>query len=399
VTQSLRILYHHRTAADDGMRVHIEQLIAAMRARGHEVLVVGPPGSETGGSLEGLIDRLRLHLPAFLFEILELAYNIPAYLRLVRAARIFRPDIIYERYNLYLLAGLVFKWLHGVPAVLEINAPLAAERAAFGGLSMPGLARACQRILWRGCDVALPVTEVLAEMVRKVRGAARDTRVVPNGAVLDNRGTPDAALAVRRQLGIAPRDVVLGFVGFVRPWHGVEWAVDALAGLPPHVHLVIVGDGPALPILRDQAAARGLAARVHFTGRVSHFDIAVHMRAFDVALQPAAVAYASPLKLFEYMALGRAVLAPDQPNLREILTDGEDALLFAAGDAAAFTKALVRLCQDDDLRLRLGEAARRTVERVPFTWAKNAERIEAMAYALISADPATGAPSSAAAAS
>ena len=89
------------------------------------------------------------------------------------------------------------------------------------------------------------------------------------------------------------------------------------------------------------------------------------------------MAYASPLKIFDYMTLGRAIVAPDQPTIREILTDGTDAVLFEAGNAESFKTALLRLCRDDALRARLGQGARETLIRRRFTWRDNAARIAA----------------------
>jgi glycosyltransferase involved in cell wall biosynthesis len=103
--------------------------------------------------------------------------------------------------------------------------------------------------------------------------------------------------------------------------------------------------------------------------------VAAHVAAFDIALQPAVVDYASPLKLFEYMALGRPVVAPAQPNIMEVLTDGEDSLLFDPQDPRGLGSAIERLWQDAGLRQRIGEAARRTIESRRLTWADNAERV------------------------
>ncbi|CAN7392441.1 glycosyltransferase family 4 protein [Phenylobacterium sp. LjRoot219] len=385
----LRILYHHRIAATDGMRVHVTELVSALRARGHEVLLVGPgeqaDATAVAGAdsrLERFVERLRRGLPGWAYELCELAYNGPAYLRLARAARAFRPDVIYERYNLFLLAGLALRAQGGPPVLLEVNAPLAAERTDLGQLSLRGIGRRCEAALWQGADAILPVTAVLAEHIRKVRGTGQ-VHVIPNGADLSRRPTPQAAAAARRRLGLSETDVVLGFVGFVRAWHGVGWAVDALPQLPPNTHLVIVGDGPALPELQARAAALGVAGRLHVTGKLPHGEVPAVTQGFDIALQTGAAAYASPLKLFEYMALGRPVIAPDQPNIREVLTDGENALLFAPGDAAAFADALQRLCADAGLRRRLGDAALQTVEQRPLTWAHNAARIEALAEGLL----------------
>jgi glycosyltransferase involved in cell wall biosynthesis len=107
--------------------------------------------------------------------------------------------------------------------------------------------------------------------------------------------------------------------------------------------------------------------------------MADHVAAFDIALQPAVTDYASPLKLFEYMAQAKAILAPDQANITEALQDGKDALLFAPG---GFEPALSALIGDASLRARVGAAARETLIRRDFTWAGNARRVEAIAERL-----------------
>ena len=380
----LRILYHHRTAASDGMRVHIDAVVGALRDQGHVVRVVGPPAGDSasaggGNRLEGLADLLRRLLPPVAFELLELAYNIPAYLTLRAHARAFRPDVLYERYNLFLLAGLLLRRRHGLPMLLEVNAPLAAERSSFGGLQMKSLARLCEEALWRGADAVLPVTEVLATDVRRARAGQGGVHVIANGANLEPPRQVGSADALRSRLGLPPGAVILGFVGFVRDWHGVGWAVEALPQLAPEAHLLIVGDGPALPQLRNRAEALGVADRVRLPGRVPHADVAAYMRIFDVALQTAATPYASPLKLFEYMALSRAIIAPDQPNIREVLTHGENGLLFQPGDETSFIAALQRLCAEPQLRRSIGAKALNTICSTPYTWTHNARRIAALA--------------------
>lgn len=379
----LRILYHHRIAATDGMRVHINELVGALRSQGHVVHVVGPGSSDQehsstagGGAskVEQLADRLRVLLPPALFELAELVYNIPAYRRLSREAKAFGPDIIYERYNLFLLAGLLFKRRHRLPMLMEINSPLATERAQFGNLQLKGVARRCEGALWRGADAALPVTQVLAEHVIEVRGE-RGVHVVPNGANLEKQPAPEKVAAVRQRFGLEPGVLVLGFVGFIRAWHGVGWAVEALPDLPNNVHLLVVGDGPARSQLEERAGVLGVAGRVHFSGLTPHDEVPAHMQCFDIALQTASVAYASPLKLFEYMGLGRATIAPDQPNIREVLSDDENALLFEPDNRQSFCHALARLCEDEGLRVRLGRNALKTVIETPYTWAHNAVRI------------------------
>jgi glycosyltransferase involved in cell wall biosynthesis len=108
-----------------------------------------------------------------------------------------------------------------------------------------------------------------------------------------------------------------------------------------------------------------------------------HVASFDIAVLPDVTPYSSPLKLFEYLQLGSAIVGPDMENIREILTDGQDALLFRPGEAGALEAALLRLCADEALRLRLGAAARDTIIRKSLTWTDSARRVIAVADAAL----------------
>jgi glycosyltransferase involved in cell wall biosynthesis len=368
----MRVLYSHRIQSRDGQSVHVEQMVAALREAGHEVLVVGPGFYQQAefGAESRLVAWIRARLPAALGELAEVAYNVPAYRRLRRAAGVFRPDVIYERYNLYYLAGALLARRLGVPFYLEVNAPIADERARFSGLRLRGLARRLEAWTWCAATRVVAVTGVLRAMIAAAGVAPERIEVVPNG--IDPAAFAD--LPVRPS---APDPLVLGFVGFVREWHGLDAVIAAMAGYDgtPRLDLVVVGDGPARLALERQAAALGIADRVRFTGLAPHADVARLVAGFDIALQPRAVAYASPLKLFDYMAAGRAIVAPDQPNIREILTDGKTALLFDVAGADAVWTAVLRLAGDATLRGRLGAAARAEIERRRYTWAGNAARL------------------------
>ena len=374
----MKILYHHRTASKDGQAVHIEELIAALRDLGHEVRVVAPqqPRDEGMGAEVGWVQQLRALLPRAVYELLELGYSLLAYRRLARAAREFEPDFIYERYNLFLLAGLMLKRRAGVPLLLEVNAPLAQERARFGGLGLPWLARWAEGVVWRGADIVLPVTRVLAQHVASRGVPPERIAVIPNGINEAHFRKAPAPPEAKALLGW-PGALVLGFTGFVRDWHGVDRVVRWMASstAPANARLLIVGDGPARAGLEALARELSLGERVRFTGVIERERVPEHVAAFDIALQPAVVPYASPLKLFEYLALGKAVVAPRQPNIEEVLNDGENALLFDDGVPQSLEQALSRLCIDPDLRDRISMGAAATIARLGLTWHANARRV------------------------
>lgn len=375
----MKILYHHRIGSKDGQYVHIEEMVEAFRADGHEVRVVGPEGfdqREFGGE-SGLVARLKAGIPGSVYELLEFGYNALDYSRLARAMREFRPDVIYERYNLSLLSGAVARRRFGVPLLLEVNAPLFAERSAYGGLKLARLARWTEQRAWQAADHLLAVTEVLADQIVDAGVDRSRITVTPNGINPRRFAPTDDTAAARQALGLDPGAMVVGFVGFAREWHGLDAVIELLAeyGDARPLHFLLVGDGPVTPELKQQAARAGVADRLTVTGVVARDDVQLYVKAFDVAMLPNVVAYASPLKLFEYMACGKAILAPNQPNLREILTDDHDAILFEPGSRDAFKAAMRCLIEDETRRARLAASARATLVARDLSWAANARQV------------------------
>lgn len=385
-SRPLRILYHHRTRARDGQAVHIEELIGALRAEGAEIIIVEPPQIEKAmGSSSRALGTMRVALPKFVYEVLEFGYSLVAFWRLRKAYLEHKPDVLYERHNLFLLSGVWLKRLYRVPFIVEVNSPLYYERAKTDGLGLARFARWTEACVWREADAVLPVTEVLASFVQNADVPRERIHVTPNG--IDSARFPAEVdtSAAKRRIGLHQR-FVLGFTGFVRSWHGLDRVIDFLAtpGREVH-HLLIVGDGPARAELEAQARRLNVSDRVTFTGFVERDALAAFIAAFDVALQPAANAYASPLKLFEYMAMARPIVAPAQPNILEVLEDEVSGLLFDAKSDGALDRAIDRLHAEAPLRERLGQGALQRIASGGYTWRNNAKRVIALADRLIRA--------------
>lgn len=381
----MKILYHHRTASKDGQAVHIEEMIHALRTLGHEVRVVSPSSGGEGdsggeGQMGGRlrwIKRLKDWMPRALYELMELAYTVVAYRKLRAVTRDWQPDFIYERYNLFLLAGVLLRRRLRVPLLLEVNAPLVFERFTHsGGLSLPRLATWAEGKAWSSADGVLAVTAVLAEHVQAYGVPHDRIHVIPNGINREHFAHSPTQEEAKAALGLQGR-LVLGFTGFVRDWHGVDRIIRWMAGASniPNLHLLVVGDGPVRQELKTLAQSLGLRERVTFTGVVHRDKVPAHVAAFDVALQPAVVPYASPLKLMEYLVMGKAVLAPRAANLQEVLTDGVNALMFDECVPGSLEQALLRICTEASLRAHLSQGAIDTIDRLNLTWIGNAQRV------------------------
>jgi len=387
--KKLKILYHHRVAAQDGQSVHIKELTSAFNEMGHELIFVGPSlRPKKFGEANKFLAFIRRILPQALQEILELLYGYRAYRKLLDAYEIHKPDIIYERHNLFLPAGGKLKAKTGIPYFLEVNAPLVEERSKYSGLQLKSFAAKMEKETWRAADMCFPVSEALANKLRAAGVRDQNIQVMHNGINYHDYAKVDNS-KVRQRFNLKGR-VVLGFTGFLREWHRLDHVISVIANFPAKSspHLLVVGEGPAVETCRKLASNLGVADRVHFTGFVSREEIPEYLAAMDIALQPAVTEYASPLKIFEYMQSSLAIIAPDQPNIREILSHREDALLFDPQDFAAAEDEILQLVADEALRKRLGRAAKEKIEEKDYTWRGNAERITEIAEGILASKQA-----------
>jgi glycosyltransferase involved in cell wall biosynthesis len=399
-----------------GASVHVREMVAALAAQGHDVRVFAPnPGhgnslaaplhtiSSTGlpEACRGVARHVaRWRHPRLDKEARELAYNLTLYRRVQAQVGHWRPDAVYERYSLFNLAGLGLARRLGVPHLLEVNAPLRRERARTKGLALDAVARLVERRLFGGSDAVLTVSTALRHYALEQGAHPARTLVLPNAvdtwrfAPGDRRqasGDSGASVLspVRARLGLAADTFVVGFAGSLKPWHGTDVLLDAFARMKDHVpgaHLLIVGEGPQGDALRAHATGLGIGRDVIFMGKVAHEEMPELLAAMDVAVAPYLEVpgfYFSPLKLYEYMASGLAIVASDAGEIAALVRDGQSGLVCPPGNVAALCSALLRLAHDAGLRARLGAAARREAER--HTWNKNA-RIVAHLAAVLSRD-------------
>jgi glycosyltransferase involved in cell wall biosynthesis len=383
----MRILYHHRIASKDGQITHIEEMVHALEALGHEVRLVGPEvhrGDSGQGGSAGWVGRLKATLPTALYELAEAAYAFVVYHRLMRAIRNFRPDLIYERYALFQPAGVWASRRTGVPLLLEVNAPYAIARRKYGHLSNAWLADGIERFTFRGATRVFPVTRVLADILERMGVEPRRITVIPNAInPKDFENLPDADTA-KAHWGVAGRTVI-GFIGFVREWDQLDRIVSWLAAreATDPATLMIVGDGPVRPALEAQAQRLGIAHKLVFTGVLPRSEVPSAAMAFDIALQTALVPYASPLCLFEYMAIGKPILAPDQPNHHEVLVKDVDCCMYRPDAPHSIELELDRMMADAERRHSIAVEARKTLDRRDFHWSANAGRVLAAATELV----------------
>lgn len=375
----MRILYHHRTQAEDAQGVHIYEMIGAFRELGHEVDLVALVTLDEkrekkvrGGGWEWLA----LRVPNLFYEMMELAYNVFGYLRLRGRIRKRRPDLIYERYSLNTFCGIWAGRRFGIPIVLEVNAPLSLEQQRLGKLTFKALAAFSERWICSNATRTVVVSEQMKEILIREGVKGEKLAVIPNGINPKEFHPEISGEEVRRRYGLEGK-IVIGFVGWFRPWHGLEMLLEIMSEerlADQSVRLLLVGDGPAFPDLHAYAKGHDLLSAVVFTGPVKRREMGAHIAAMDIAVQPSANEYACPMKIFEYMGMGKCIVAPDQANLREILEDRMNAFLFRPADRAHLKSVLLNAIRDREGRRSMGARAYSTIDRRRYLWSANAEK-------------------------
>jgi len=320
-------------------------------------------------------------------ELRNVLYNLVLSEALREKLKAWPVDLIYERYALFSCAGIRLARELGVPHILEVNAPLAEEQEKMRGLEMKNLAHEMERRIFCETDAVIVVSRQLQDFVVSRGAAPSRVHVLPNAVNPERFAAAKNKTAIRRQYGFDGKQVV-GFVGSLKPWHGTETLFQAFRNLhvaAPNTHLLIVGDGPGREELAQYAQNHGFAAAVTFTGNVPHDAIPDYIAAMDVTVapyKPYENFYYSPIKIFEYMIMGKPVVAGRIGQVEEVIEHDETGILFAPGNINELTAALLKLANDVPLCHRLGENARAWVQKER-TWENNARQVMETARALI----------------
>lgn len=375
-----------------GASVHIQELVKSFAELGHEVRVTaarlgqsdlilpavsekvraGPESSTGEGAEAGDDDRLTK----------EKRFNSigEATERHLTALHEEWPfELIYERYSLWSAAGPRAAKKIGTPCIVEVNSPLLLEQARFRKLAMPDQAARIEAEVFSTADTVVAVSQEVANYVCSRGGSTAATRVIPNGVDL-RRYRDGRHVKASNETG---ESFVIGFVGSLKAWHGIEVLLDAFKLVRNEctdAHLLLVGDGPMKNYIDGFVRGAGLEDNVTMTGWVAHDQIPSFLRGMSVASAPYPKFdnfYFSPLKVFEYLASGLPVVASNIGQVASIIEDGRTGLITEPGNAADLAEKLLRLRYEPSLRNSLGDAAKG--EACKYTWDGNARTIVSIA--------------------
>ena len=311
-------------------------------------------------------------------------------------------DLIHERFNLLALGGALASRKLGIPYVLEVNADLLEQRR-FKGIPERGLRRLfaiwATRLCFNTAAQIICISPRLKEHLRtKWNVDGSKLTVLPIAADVEAFKMNYNSEQVRKGLGLATEPVVMWVGGFY-PWHDLSLLLESftrILGRRPDARLVLVGDGQTRSSVEDMVKKAGLGHAVIMTGAIAHSQVPEMLSIADVAVVPSPPITASlggtgtPLKLFEYMAAGKAIVATALNEAAEVIQNGYNGLLVDAGDVNQFADATLKLIDDPEMRSRLGQSAREQAVK-QYSWEHYTRRLEEI-YLSVVKNASSGSP-------
>lgn len=380
----MKILYLHRTKGRSVEGVHIWSIVEAFRDMGHEVDVVSPDGSQneytalaantsSTSSERSLFSYMSSRVPEFVFELIEMAYNIVAFPKALLKAHRNGVQLIYERYAIFAFAGALLASSKKIPLILEVNytscSPLVRQRSKI----LAPFARWVDSWVFSHATSLAVVSSYLREHLIDDYGVDhKRIVVVPNAADPGKFAVDTSSADVENG---ASGNYVIGFVGGFYPWHGVELLVDAFQSIAeelPRARLLLVGDGPERAAIEKRVADYSLQSRVEFAGVVGHAALPSYISRFTVGVMPDSNVYGSPMKIFEYMAMAKPVVVPDYEPLLDVVEDGVQGVIFRRGEVRSLAQNMLRILRKRELITVMSANARAHIENER-NWLRNAE--------------------------
>jgi glycosyltransferase involved in cell wall biosynthesis len=369
-----------------GYATHINEMIEAFRTLGHEVLLVimgdnSGVGSEVGGQESAVKSVMKRLIPKLLWESLKdvKLKRFDKYAEKILAQNVaeFKPDVIYERANYMQVSGVKTAKKFGIRHILEVNSPYPEERIVLQGrtLLMKQAERA-EKIQCETTDRIVVVSSALRDhFIRKYALPKTKFLITPNAINLENVTLNPVREKELNEQFKPNGELIVGFVGSFFRWHGIDMLIEAFGTISesyPKAKLIIIGTGEIEQELKD-LAKKYSQDKIIFTGRVDRSEIFDYINLFDIAVMANSNWYGSPVKIFEYGVLKKAIIAPDYAPLRDVMTNETDGILIQP-TVENLTLAISRLLNDSELRTKIGNNFYKKVNS-NHLWSKNAEEI------------------------
>ncbi len=350
----MKILYYSphpnlNNADDTGYATHINEMINAFEDLGHKVLPLIMGGREKRNVQEiqtSFFKKiLKKIIHKYIWESLKdinlRKFDIYAKSKLIEKVKKFAPDIIYERANYFQSSGVEVAKQFKIKHILEVNSPYVEERINLQGKSFfLKKAQKIEKKILLNTDRILVVSSSLKDyFLKKYHLNEKKIFVTPN-AININKIKIDENLKLNLIKKYDLKDkIVIGFVGSFFKWHGIDLLINAFKVLNnkyENIKLLIVGDGDIFEELKELSSNN---KNIIFTGSIKHKNIFSYIDLMNISVMAKTNWYGSPVKIFEYGIMEKAIIAPNEIPLKDVMTNKKDGLLIES-DVKSLTDAI-----------------------------------------------------------
>lgn len=318
----------------------------------------------------------------FFDEIQLIDYHFRVIKKLKSCFRNIQIGVIYQRHSVFNASGVILASKFNVPLILEVNNSEVWAKKNWSRLFFEKLATKIENFALQNADVIGVVSEVTKNQIKDFCENESKIVINPNGVDPENFSPDVDGNQIKKELKLENYFVV-GFIGTFSRWHGVETLFDAAVKVIEQndkIKFLLIGDGNLKSNLELKTHQLGLDEKIIFTGIIPHDRAPEYLAACDVLVSPhlgfedGTKFFGSPTKLFEYMAMGKPIIASDLEQIGEIIQNEINGLKFSPGNVDQLVKCIFQLFEDPDLRARLGKKAREDVIQ-NYTWKQNAYRV------------------------
>jgi glycosyltransferase involved in cell wall biosynthesis len=313
------------------------------------------------------------------FVLNRLLYTARFLFRGTQIIKYERPTVLYERYGYSNIAGVILAKLFRIPIVMEVNTPLGIYTTKQELGKFYHLALLAERFVLRNATYVTTVSQEAKEILLSRYPGLKV--VVNENGVNPRRFSPEVSGKRPRERFALKGKFIIGYSGSLMWWHGIPIlfkAMEMVRRKLPEAHLLLMGDSGLRQEYEALTKRLSIDEVVTFAGFVSYEKMPGYLAACDVLVAPYLPTLAevpfhgSPIKVFEYMAMAKPVVASNLGQISAILKHRETGLLVRPGDADELADAIIELREDPILALKLGGQAR--TESMNYTWKGNGDR-------------------------
>lgn len=366
---------------------HIINLVNAFRKTGVKVIPIFAGGNKGEQKAKRKFTSLKERLPetitSLLKDLYKMFYNFQFYLKYTSIFKRAKPDFVYERWSAFHFATFLLSKRLKIPYIIEINAPPVDIKWFTKTYFIPLIAF-IQKKLVENADAVIVVSNYIKQYFTDKGLHPDKIFVLPNAVDIDIFNNKRCGRNIRSEYGIPENSVVIGFVGSMEKYHGIEVLIEAsikIVKKRKDVHFLLVGPFNENNNYTEFLKTEGITEFFTITGGVPFIDVPEYIAAMDICVMPHSNNYGSPIKIFEYGAMGKPVVAPQVGPVEEVIKDGKEGLLITPGDSDELTDRILLLISNPQLRQKLGSNLQKKIQRY-HTWKQNAQKIREI-YTLI----------------